>query len=61
MVVTALSKWNSHDNDFNKTVHLPNLQFDTKSCQQAGQLDITLKMASQVACPYVFAHASLCI
>lgn len=58
MVMTALSEWNSHDNDFNKTAHL---QFDTESFQQAGQLDVDLKMASQVECPCVFVHASLFI
>lgn len=59
--MTALSEWNSHDNDFNETAHLLHLQYDTESCQQAGQLDVVLKMASQVARPCVFVHASLCI
>lgn len=59
MVMTALSGQNSCDNDFNKTAHLLYCQYGTVSCQQAGQLDVNLKMASQVACPCVFVHASL--
>lgn len=61
MVMTALSEWNGRDNDFNKTAHLLHLQYDSESCQQAGQLDAILKMASQVARRCVFAHASLFI
>lgn len=52
--MTALSEWNSHDNNFSKTAHLLHLQYDAESCQQAGQLDVILKMASQVARPCVF-------
>lgn len=51
MVMTALSERNSHDNDFNKTAHLLHLHLNTECCQQAGQLDVILKMASQVARP----------
>lgn len=57
--MTALSEWNSHDIDFNKMAHLLHLQFNTKSRQQAGQLDVVLKMAWQVARPCVFPHASV--
>ena len=59
--MTALSAWNCRDNDFNQTAHLLHLQYDTESRPQAGQLDVILKMASQVARPCVFVHARLCI
>lgn len=59
--MTALSERKSRDNDFNKMAHLLHLQFDTESCHQAGQLDVVLKMASQVERPCVFPHASVCI
>lgn len=48
--MTALSRGNY----FNNAVHLLYCQYDTEPCQQAGQLDVHLKMASQVVRPGVF-------
>lgn len=54
MVTTALSEQGSRGNDFNNALHLLYCQYDTEPCQQAGQLDVHLKMASQVVRPRVF-------
>lgn len=49
-----LAKQGSRGNDFNNAVHLLYCQCNTEPCQQAGQLDVHLKMASQVVRPCVF-------
>lgn len=53
-MTTALREQSNHGNDFSNAAHLLYCQYDTESCQQAGQIDVHLKMASQVVRPHMF-------
>lgn len=61
MVTKALSEQSSRGNDFNNAAHLRYCQYDTETCQQGGQLDVHLKMASQVVHPRIFCKHTPCI
>lgn len=60
MVTTALSAQSSHRKAFNNAAHLLYCQYDAETCQKAGQLDVNLKMASQVVRPRVFCKHTPC-
>lgn len=60
MVTTALSAQSSHRKAFNNAAHLLYCQYDAETCQKAGQLDVHLKMASQVVRPWVFCKHTPC-
>lgn len=60
MVTTALSEPSHRGNAFSNAAHLLYCQYDGGTCQQAGQLDVHLKMASQVVRPRVFCKHTPC-